>query len=203
VLHAKVDQLLTHQWQRLLEIQQLQIDLMENLAERGIGKAAIRTRHQPPDRDTRSAVPDDALPTGAVGRRVRGLAEAVPFLRLFAPDIDRLHLLAIPEVGRWRFRHLSVESARRMMLRGYDYLRKAERLVSEDPAFAHVAVDAQAVVSDDPVKEIMIAANRTKSRLILAGASERNLSERFFYGNPLEQLLREAPCDVAVYRGPA
>ncbi len=36
LLHAKVDQLLTHQWQRLLEIQELQIELMENLAERGI-----------------------------------------------------------------------------------------------------------------------------------------------------------------------
>jgi uncharacterized membrane protein len=36
LLHAKVDQLLTHQWQRLLEIQQLQLDLMEDLTNRGI-----------------------------------------------------------------------------------------------------------------------------------------------------------------------
>jgi uncharacterized membrane protein len=34
LLHTKLDQLLTHQWQRLLEIQQLQIDLMEELAGR-------------------------------------------------------------------------------------------------------------------------------------------------------------------------
>jgi uncharacterized membrane protein len=41
LLHAKVDQLLTHQWQRLLEIQQLQLDLMEDLTNRGIvGKPA-------------------------------------------------------------------------------------------------------------------------------------------------------------------
>ena len=38
LLHAKLDQLLTHQWQRLLEIQELQIELMENLAERGIAR---------------------------------------------------------------------------------------------------------------------------------------------------------------------
>ena len=33
-LHVKLDQLLTHQWQRLLEIQKLQIDLMEDLSKR-------------------------------------------------------------------------------------------------------------------------------------------------------------------------
>jgi uncharacterized membrane protein len=33
LLHAKLDQLLMHQWQRLLEIQQLQMDLMEDLVE--------------------------------------------------------------------------------------------------------------------------------------------------------------------------
>jgi uncharacterized membrane protein len=32
LLHAKIDQLLTHQWQRLLEIQQLQMGLMEDIA---------------------------------------------------------------------------------------------------------------------------------------------------------------------------
>jgi hypothetical protein len=31
-LHTKLDQLLTHQWQRLLEIQALQTDLMEEAA---------------------------------------------------------------------------------------------------------------------------------------------------------------------------
>ncbi|MFZ1683483.1 MAG: DUF1003 domain-containing protein [Candidatus Zixiibacteriota bacterium] len=39
-LHVKLDQLLTHQWQRLLEIQKLQIDLMEDLSKRaGDGKS--------------------------------------------------------------------------------------------------------------------------------------------------------------------
>jgi len=47
LLHAKLDQLLTHQWQRLLEIQQMQIDLMEELANRGLGKG------QPPTPETR------------------------------------------------------------------------------------------------------------------------------------------------------
>ena len=34
-INAKLDLLLTHQWQRLLEIQQIQLELMEELARRG------------------------------------------------------------------------------------------------------------------------------------------------------------------------
>jgi uncharacterized membrane protein len=34
-INAKFDLLLSHQWQRLLEIQQIQMDIMEELAERG------------------------------------------------------------------------------------------------------------------------------------------------------------------------
>jgi nucleotide-binding universal stress UspA family protein len=132
----------------------------------------------------------------------RGLTAALPILTLFASEIDRLRLLTVQEVSRWRFRRLSSQAARQMMLAGYEYLRNVEQQLAEDEAFSEISVDSHAVVSDDPVKEIVIAANRSRSRLIFAGASARNLTERFFYGNPLELLLREAPCDVAVYRGP-
>jgi uncharacterized membrane protein len=37
-VNAKIDLLLTHQWQRLMEIQQIQMDLMEELVEKGSGK---------------------------------------------------------------------------------------------------------------------------------------------------------------------
>ena len=49
MLHTKVDQLLTHQWQRLLEIEELQIELMEDLAERGLptGPAPSRATKRP------------------------------------------------------------------------------------------------------------------------------------------------------------
>lgn len=33
-LHSKLDLLLTHQWQRLLEIQQMQTDLLEELGNK-------------------------------------------------------------------------------------------------------------------------------------------------------------------------
>ncbi len=35
LVHTKLDQLLTHQWQRLIQIQEVQMDLMEELGRRG------------------------------------------------------------------------------------------------------------------------------------------------------------------------
>ena len=40
LLHTKMDQLLTHQWHRLLEIQELQVELMESVADRQKGSDA-------------------------------------------------------------------------------------------------------------------------------------------------------------------
>jgi uncharacterized membrane protein len=48
LLHAKLDQLLSHQWQRLLEIQELQMDLMEEVANRRpTGRSESPTLHKP------------------------------------------------------------------------------------------------------------------------------------------------------------
>jgi uncharacterized membrane protein len=41
LLHTKLDQLLTHQWQRLIEIQRLQMDLMEEIREDHNGAAGV------------------------------------------------------------------------------------------------------------------------------------------------------------------
>ncbi|HEX5106543.1 MAG TPA: DUF1003 domain-containing protein [Pirellulaceae bacterium] len=38
LLHTKMDQLLTHQWQRLLEIQELQMEILEDVANRKTGR---------------------------------------------------------------------------------------------------------------------------------------------------------------------
>lgn len=130
----------------------------------------------------------------------RGLRTALPFLALLAGDVSRIHLLRVTKVTAARFRRLSAATAERMAQEGRAYLHQAEGLLAGDAAFAQARLDSLVAVSDDVPKEIVIAANRTQSRLILMGASERNLRQRFFYGNPIEQVLRETPCDVAIYR---
>ena len=51
ILHAKIDELLTHQWQRLLEIQQIEMGMMEELTthhtwekERGAAEGESATK---------------------------------------------------------------------------------------------------------------------------------------------------------------
>ena len=61
-------------------------------------------------------------------------------------------------------------------------------------------LDSSVVVSDDASKEILLCANRRRSRLIAIGASRRMLSERMVFSDPVERVLRDAASDVAVYR---
>ena len=131
----------------------------------------------------------------------RGFRSGLPMLRLLAPDVSHLQILYVARVGRWRFRLLSRESAEQLRRPGQAYCDRIEQEIRAQLGPAPPVVDAHVVVSDDVPKEIVIAANKAQSRLIYLGASERNLSERFFFGNPVEQVLRDATCDVAIYRG--
>ncbi|MEX2185497.1 MAG: universal stress protein [Pirellulales bacterium] len=131
----------------------------------------------------------------------RGFRSGWPFLRLFSSQVSHLHILLVVRVGGWRFRRMSHDSIERRRLTGREYCERVEHEIGEQLGVGSKVMDAQVVVSDDVPKEIVIAANKTKSRLIYMGASERNFTERFFHGNPIEQVLRDATCDVAIYRG--
>lgn len=131
----------------------------------------------------------------------RGFRSGLPFLKLFAEDVSHLHILFVARVPRWRFRLLSHDAAERLRLPGEAYCGRIEQEIGEQLGLAPAIMEAHVAVSDDVPKEIVLAANKTKSRLIYMGASERNLTERFLYGNPIEQVLRSANCDVAIYRG--
>jgi nucleotide-binding universal stress UspA family protein len=136
-----------------------------------------------------------------VSGRPQGFRGGLPFLRLFAPDISRIHILHVCRVARWHYRVLTDESVRRLSLGGGEYCRRIENEISQELRLDSAMIDTSVIVSDDVPKEIVIFANKVRSRLIYLGASERTLPQRFFYGNPTEQILRDASCDVAVYRG--
>jgi nucleotide-binding universal stress UspA family protein len=131
----------------------------------------------------------------------RGFRSGIPFLKLFAPDVTRIHILFVAQVARWRFRVLSQQAAERLTRRGHAYIARVEREIDEQLQLGRSVTDVNVAVSDDVPKEIIVFTNRVKTRLIYMGASERSLRERFFYGNPIEQVLRNTTCDVAIYRG--
>ena len=131
----------------------------------------------------------------------RGLRLAIPFLKLFAPDIARVHLLMVKQPALISSRLLPHAVRELLRSSGQTYLQRLERELSDAIEMPPARLDATVVVSDDVAGEIIHHANRTKSRLIVFGASERSLAQRVFNRGPIEQVLRETPCDLAIYRG--
>jgi nucleotide-binding universal stress UspA family protein len=131
----------------------------------------------------------------------RGVAHVLPLLRSFGSSIEHLHVLVVRELGHARFRLLGAAGAARELARGREFAARVERELS-DALGAGLNLDTSVVVSDDAPREILVHAGKVRTGLICLGASERTLPERLVYGNPIEQVLRDAPSDVAVYRGP-
>jgi nucleotide-binding universal stress UspA family protein len=130
----------------------------------------------------------------------RGGRYALPLLRLLGPDLRQLHLLLVRQLSRLRFSLLRPATRRRLLDEGQAFVARVEEEVRAALASYDYALDASVVVSDDAPKEILAFAAKLRSRLVCLGSSERSLPQRLAYGNPIEQILRDAPCDVAVYR---
>jgi len=127
-------------------------------------------------------------------------AFALPLLRLIGADLHRLHLLFVRELSGLRSRFMSHEGAEQLLARGRALVAPIEDELRAGLAPHRFELDSSVVVSDDVPKEILLCAGKHRSRLIGLGASWRTLPERIVFGSPIEQLLRDAPSDVAVYR---
>lgn len=136
-----------------------------------------------------------------IAERSGGFRSGLPFLRLFGPQLTHLHILSIATVRGRRLRHLSAEHGERLRAPGQRDCERVEREIVETLGLGARVMDAQVLLSDRVHHEILIAANRTKSRLIYMAASEMSRAERIFRADPIERILRQASCDVALYRG--
>jgi nucleotide-binding universal stress UspA family protein len=130
-----------------------------------------------------------------------GIVPGLPYLRLFEPESSAMHLLLVDEVAAWRLRRMPYERVRRRVERAAETIRRIEAQLRAGLKLDRIHLDAEATVSADVPGEIAVCANRQKSELIYVGASRRTWRERLLRGNPLERLLREAPCDVAIHGG--
>ena len=127
-------------------------------------------------------------------------ALALPLLRLLGEDLQRLHLLFVREVSGPRFRFMSHKGTEKLLAEGRALMAPIEDEIRAGLAPHHFHLDSSVVVSDDAPKEILLCATKHRSRLIGLGADRRTLSKRLVFGDPIEQLLRDTPSDVAVYR---
>lgn len=135
-------------------------------------------------------------------RGAAAFASSLPFLRLFAGHARHLQLVQVTAAGGtmlWR------PSLRRLTRLRHDAVREARQLeqqVIEGIGVSDRMIDTSVRVTDDWPREVLILANRYRSDLICIEAPPRPPLQRLLYGDRLERLLRNAPCDVALYRGP-
>jgi len=130
-----------------------------------------------------------------------GFLMSATIMRRFAPNVSRVHLLRVMMIKHLLFRRLLSEQAEQLRQKGWESLAGLDHELAELTGVEQSLIDSNVVVSDDWAHEVIIAANRHKSHLILMEAAWKNLRHTFQYGNPIEVVLRDAPCDVAIYRG--
>ena len=136
-----------------------------------------------------------------VADKADALANSLPILRLLAPDIRRLDLLHVVERRRTLLQGLPSSKAKRLREEALDVLHRVEAGLRERLALPKGGVELLARVADDWPGETILQANYLHSGLIFVEASRRGLAQHFLPGRPIETLLAQANCDVAVYRG--
>ena len=130
----------------------------------------------------------------------RRFQAAMPLLHLLSPCLKRLILLRVMHVNPLLFRYLPAASARRLRREGLGYLLAVAEDIAECLGEQLPQLDDHVQISDDWAKEIVIQASKTRAGLVMLGASDRFLQSRFYYGSRIEQILRNSPCDVGIYR---
>lgn len=128
-------------------------------------------------------------------------ARALPLLQLLGPDLDHLHLVHIRTRSPWRGHLQSARAREREVADDARHLAAIERALCA--ALPTGSWDTSSVTAVDVAHEIAVQAARHRARLICLDADPTHLPRHPRPGVRLEQVLRAAPADVAIHRGPA
>jgi nucleotide-binding universal stress UspA family protein len=131
----------------------------------------------------------------------RGFKSAWPFFKLFLPEVEEVYLLRVMNVSSFQLLHFSPHRMQVLRKKGLKYLAAIIQDIKQACGAASFRIDYRVVVSNDWHREILVHGSKLKAHMILLGASERTHFGRAFYGNSLERVLRETPCDMGIYRG--
>jgi len=143
--------------------------------------------------------PDDVL-LPVLGRSTES-PTILTFVQLLAPEIRRLHILREIQVGHGAFRRLTPQQLSKFRGDGFLFAQDIENRLIEKTVLTDRMIDAGVRVTDDWAKDAIIYASRHKSQLICLEALFPAAKVRLFRTDPIERLLANAPCDVALFRG--
>lgn len=124
-------------------------------------------------------------------------------VQMMAHDLRAARLLHVVELPTRRLRKLTAPDASALSHRGQDFLHEVEETIAGVTQVGEVDLDLAVRISDDWSRDVIIDAVQQKTDLIALEASRDVLDQGFRYGDPFETLLRDTPCDVAIYRSGA
>jgi len=122
-------------------------------------------------------------------------------LERFGPGVARVHLLRVMQLKQSLFRRLQSHQAARLREKGWALMCDLDDELAALVGIDAAKTDVHVVVSDAWAQDVIIAAGRPNIHLILVEAARHDLGVGYLYGNAIEVVLRNAPCDVAIYRG--
>ena len=127
-------------------------------------------------------------------------ARLAPAIELFAPDLHELWLLRVLEVQQRLLGLLSYERLEALQRDGLATLEHMAATLREQLGEHMPRTELHASVAQGWPSQLVIDAHRMHAHLLLIGASDHLLPTRFALSNPLEAVLANAACDVAVFR---
>lgn len=120
-------------------------------------------------------------------------------LKLFAPAITRLDIVQLETVSRLRFARLSEAEAAALKRDGLSKTARAEKGILSSTALTADRIDTHVRVTDDWAKQVAVEAGRYRAGLTMV-EMPKVPSGVLSFGHPVEELMRIAPSDIAVYR---
>jgi len=140
--------------------------------------------------------PNDLL-IPLMGIKVSGAA-SLPFYRLLAPDIKKVHFLLVVYANPWLLRYRPLSFLRTARDRGFESLRKVLADMKEPDHPPTVHLDGKVVVSSDWVRETLVQASKLHTQLILLEDRDQRTLANWLQQRRIERILRNTTCDVAL-----
>ncbi len=131
-----------------------------------------------------------------------GFARVRPVLQRLAPQLSEAHLFRALPVNSLLLPHLTASRERKLLGIGRRHLEAFRESMSHHLILPSLHLEQRVAVTGSWPDDVLLQANRLKVQMILLGVSERNLAHRVLHGDGIERILRQAPCDVGIYRGP-
>lgn len=99
-----------------------------------------------------------------------------------------LYVIEVPQQLPFEYADTRKEKARELLTKASDHAHKRDVTPKLEIVAARIIPQA-----------IMELAGRYKADLIIMGSSQRSVPEKVLFGNIVDQVLREAPCEVLVF----